>query len=356
MPLQSGTTLVTSISQGANPVVLVRQGSALVWEGNTSTHTLVVISTPGTSFASFSGTGDGVTPLTGHIGGAGIHSSGAGITLNRDATLKVNRAGTLRWDCTASSEASYDFGRLIIGGAQQFQISGTANNAGTATVTTATSVILRFSKDVSVSSGTDRMLVNSLYVANAPGSPTGLAGTAAASSVAIGWSAPADDGNAPITDYAIQYGTSTATFTTFADSVSTAVSAVVTGLTPSTEYVFRVAAVNQIGTGSYGTSITATTLAPSAPAAPSGLTASPDYESASLSWTAPGDGGSAITDYLIEYSANGGTSWTTYAWSESGTSEYIYGLTSGTEYTFRVSAVNSVGTGPPSATATATPY
>jgi hypothetical protein len=339
---------------------MVYRGLDVVWQGNTSTDTLVVLSTPGTAFASFSGTGDGATPLTGFIGGNNINA-GNGVTgsqVNRDALVKVNRAGTLKWDCTASSEENYDFGRLLINGNQVFSISGTQNSSGTATVTTATSVILRYRKDWTITQGQDRMTVNSLYVADLPGAPAGLGGTAAASSVTLAWTAPASDGNAPVADYAVEYGPDTASYTAVTRTPSTAATQVVTGLTPEAEYVFRVAAINGIGTGSFTSPITRTTLAPTAPGAPTGLTATPDgygYGYVTLAWTAPADdGGAAITDYTIQYSSNGGSSWTNYTWGQYGLNENLYGLTVGTEYVFRVAAVNSAGTGPWSATATAT--
>ena len=55
-------------------------------------------------------------------------------------------------------------------------------------------------------------------------------------------------------DYAIQYSSdSGSTWTTFSDTVSTGTSVTVTGLTNGTAYVFRVAAVNLVATGSYST-------------------------------------------------------------------------------------------------------
>ena len=63
-----------------------------------------------------------------------------------------------------------------------------------------------------------------------------------------------------------------------------------------------------------------------------------------------------MTDYKVEYSSNGGTTWTTFADGVStATTATVTGLTDGTTYTFRVSAVNSVGTGATSTVATATP-
>ena len=94
-----------------------------------------------------------------------------------------------------------------------------------------------------------------------------------------------------------------------------------------------------------------------APGAPTNLTTTPAEEAVDLTWTAPiDDGGSAITDYIIEYSSNGGTTWQTFTHPPSAaTNISVTGLTPGTTYTFRVKAINSAGTGPASATATDTP-
>jgi hypothetical protein len=72
--------------------------------------------------------------------------------------------------------------------------------------------------------------------------------------------------------------------------------------------------------------------------------------SVTLSWTGPtDDGGQPITDYVLEYSSNGGTSWSVFPHTaSSATSLTVTGLTRGTSYTFRVSAVNAEGTGPAS--------
>src|SRR5439155_1339480 len=101
----------------------------------------------------------------------------------------------------------------------------------------------------------------------------------------------------------------------------------------------------------------ATTLAV-APSSPSALTATVASSSQiNLSWTSPADnGGSAITGYMIERSTDGGTTWTTVI-SNSGSTSTTYsdvGLAHSTTYTYRVSAINSIGTGSPSSTASAT--
>lgn len=93
-----------------------------------------------------------------------------------------------------------------------------------------------------------------------------------------------------------------------------------------------------------------------APGAPTGLAATAGNASASLSWTAPSsNGGAGITDYLVEYQPSSG-SWTTFAdGTSTSTTATVTGLTNGTAYAFRVSAINSIGTGTASSTASATP-
>ena len=66
------------------------------------------------------------------------------------------------------------------------------------------------------------------------------------------WTAPTVSAQTPITDYIVQFSSNSgSTWNTFSDGTSTSTSATVTGLTNSTAYVFRVAAVNGVGTGTY---------------------------------------------------------------------------------------------------------
>jgi titin len=84
------------------------------------------------------------------------------------------------------------------------------------------------------------------------------------------------------------------------------------------------------------------------PAAPTAVTGTAGNASVTLAWTAPTDPGqSAISSYVVRYSSNGGSTWST-AVDLGGTaiSGTVTGLTNGTAYIFEVAAVNSVGTGP----------
>ena len=86
----------------------------------------------------------------------------------------------------------------------------------------------------------------------------------------------------------------------------------------------------------------------SPPAAPAGVSAAPGDTSAKLSWTAPHDGGSPITGYVVTASPGGKTCATSTLTCT------VTGLTNGTAYTFVVSAANAAGTGPASAASNST--
>ena len=96
------------------------------------------------------------------------------------------------------------------------------------------------------------------------------------------------------------------------------------------------------------------------PDAPQSLNVSPDDTGTlDVSWEAPAsDGGSAITDYRVQWKETAGN-WDAPAdvseETATGTTHTITGLTDGVEYTVRIIAVNDVGDGPPSGEATGTP-
>jgi len=95
-------------------------------------------------------------------------------------------------------------------------------------------------------------------------------------------------------------------------------------------------------------------VAPHAPSAVPGLVATAVSGGQSvLTWNKPSDGGSPITDYLVEYRAQGSTPWLTFNDGVStALTATITGLADGTVYETRVSGINAIGTGAPSATAT----
>ena len=118
-----------------------------------------------------------------------------------------------------------------------------------------------------------------------------------------------------------------------------------TGLDPSTAYDYEVRARNTAGPSAWSAVVTVTTEAPAAPAAPT-LMASGSGFTITLTWTAPDDGGAAISAYEIESSPDGST-WTTLvpAAAADATSYEDSSLPGGTMKYYRIRAVNSVGDG-----------
>ena len=89
------------------------------------------------------------------------------------------------------------------------------------------------------------------------------------------------------------------------------------------------------------------------PDAPTNLATAPLDNAVRLTWTAPANnGGAPITDYVIQYSADGGITWSTYSHIASTSTAVTIPFLTPTTYTFRVAAVNTIGTGAYSATAT----
>ena len=94
---------------------------------------------------------------------------------------------------------------------------------------------------------------------------------------------------------------------------------------------------------------------PVAPAAVSDLVATAGNQTVVLSWSAPADGGMPITDYRVERSLDG-AAWTEMNDGVSGATGFSdSGLTNGVSYSYRVTAINSIGAGDVSNVATAVP-
>ncbi len=130
-----------------------------------------------------------------------------------------------------------------------------------------------------------------------------------------------------------------------------------TGLSPSNTYTYRVFYDDDCNTNSELNSATFTTSDPTEPAKPDAPTLTVGDQQIRVSWSAPENNGSAITDYDVRYSSDGGSTWTEWNASDDGTtrSATITGLTNGTTYQVQVRATNTIGVSDWSVSATATP-
>ena len=184
------------------------------------------------------------------------------------------------------------------------------------------------------------------YAVPKPGQATGVTASAGGpTSARISWTAPV--GGGPALSYRITaFVGSTAQATKTIVGSPPATSANFTGLTTGTTYTFKVEALNPSGAGAISAASNAITPStPVVPSAPTGVSAKPMSASALVSWSVPdSDGESPITGYTVTPYA-GATALSAIHAGAGASSATVSGLTNGTSYTFKVSAVNAIGTG-----------
>lgn len=179
----------------------------------------------------------------------------------------------------------------------------------------------------------------------APDAPSGLSANGGPSQVTLSWQAPASNGGAPITVYAVTAygGAASAALPNVGCTASSQTTCTVGGLTNGTQYNFRVTASNGTVSPLSDWSGWATPL--NTPGAPRDVAASPGSGAASVTWSRPrSDGGSPVTGYVATASPGGQNCSVGAGLSQCS----IAGLTDGTTYTVTVAAFNLAGTGPAS--------
>ncbi len=190
--------------------------------------------------------------------------------------------------------------------------------------------------------------------ATTPAAPTGVVATyvAGTTSASLSWTAPASNGGSVVTSYHAL--SSPGALSCSSSGSPPATSCSVSSLVPGTTYTFTVTATNALGTSPTSSPSSPITVA-TVPAQPTSLAATPANASASLSFTAPADGGATITGYVAQYAVSPYSSWSTATVSPACSSSpcVVTGLTNGTAYEFEIAAVNAAGTGPWSSASTA---
>ena len=178
-----------------------------------------------------------------------------------------------------------------------------------------------------------------------PGGPASLTTTPGDEEVALVWSAPADDGGAPVTGYEYRYAAGDAVpEDTPWQSAGLNLQWTVTGLTNGQEYAFEVRARNRVGDGPARGALATPVGRLGAPAF---LTATAGDEEVELVWSPPADvGGESVTGYEYRYAAGaavpGDTPWQSAGLNLEWT---VTGLTNGQQYAFEVRARSRVGEG-----------
>ena len=240
---------------------------------------------------------------------------------------------------TGNTNTSYSRTGLTTGTAYTYRVSA-INSVGTSSTSNEDS-------DTPTASST----------AMVPTPPSNLTATKISQTqINLAWVAPTDNGGELVTGYKIEEKVGTGTYSVIVahtGNTNTAYSR--TGLTAGQTYTYRVSAINSVGASNTSNEASATQTLNVVPNAPTGLQAiSASPTQINLSWNPPSNnGGPSVTNYKIEFRIGSG-SYSTLA-NTAATSYSHTGLTTGTTYTYRVSAINSVGTSATSNEASAVP-
>lgn len=271
----SSSSNVRALYMGDSTITLTGTGTTTVWDINNSTN---ITLSSGTSTFSF------------NTGGAGTKTMKLGGLTYYDLTIAPIGATVHVWGSNTWNIITIGAGRSVA-----FQASGTqtvndfialgdvgseiilqpVNGLGNFTILKATGTV---SADyLNLTSST---CLNSCYAGEnsndgggntgwiftapptVPDPPTGLSATSVSQSqIFLSWTVPADNGGESITGYKIEYETPVGGgwSTLVADTGTTSTNRTIGGLTGSTQYNFRVSAINLLGAGNPSNTADATT-------------------------------------------------------------------------------------------------
>ena len=152
----------------------------------------------------------------------------------------------------------------------------------------------------------------SIRAASLPTAPQSLANNVAVTAsgiVGLTWSAASSDGGSPVIDYQISSKIGAASYFVLATGITTT-SYTASSLTADVVYTFKVTARTLIGLGTDSTELSVRAAAkPSVLAAPT--TSVNTNISVTITWSAPSNGGSAITAYTVAIRQSDGSTFTT---------------------------------------------
>ena len=255
-----------------------------------------------------------------------------------------NASALVAWDPPASDGGSPISAYTVTSAPDAKTCTTAATSCTVSGLSNGTAYTFRVTAENTVGSGPASTASAPVTPSTVPGSPSAVVATAGNASALVAWDPPASDGGSPISAYTVTSAPDAKTCTTAATSCT------VSGLSNGTAYTFRVTAENTVGSGPASTASAPVTPS-TVPGSPSAVVATAGNASALVAWDPPAsDGGSPISAYTVT-SAPDAKTCTTAA-----TSCTVSGLSNGTAYTFRVTAENTVGSGPAStASAPVTP-
>lgn len=281
------------------------------------------------------------------------------LTVTETSTNSAANTSVVTWSLTLSEQGDTDFYRNFHDGTYSVVIDGTtvknitdwdydlrgsatsvSLGSGTRTITHGTNG----SKTISVSASANGQsplgsasvsgslaLTDFVFVPSAPAAPS-LTRNSAGTSVTV-VSAVASSA-VSVTDYDLRWSYNGSTWTTVT-GIGTDRTHVVTVTSTSTVYV-QTRAISSEGTGAWSNSSSVVGV----PTAPATITATRTGRDVTV--TAGSATGSGISSYSVQYSTNGGSTWSTAVTMTSQAHTYT-ALTPALTYVFRVYATNSIG-------------
>ncbi|XP_030829655.1 twitchin isoform X2 [Strongylocentrotus purpuratus] len=273
----------------------------------------------------------------------------------KDVTANAGEQVELYLEISGSPAPTVEWtkGTTKVSESDRIQIVSTPNDATLMIMKCARGDTSEYTVSISNKHGSEKASVK-VKIIDLPGSPSDVKVTAySEESVTLSWVAPTDDGDSPVSHYQVEYKEKRATKWEVAESRVRDKTYQVTGLTEGKEYLFQVSAVNAVGS-SKPTQTDKPQLCkepsepPDAPDAPKVIATANGC--ISLEWSKPGfDGGRPVTGYMLEKKETSSNRWSKATKEDiNKTKHTVTGLTQGSEYQFRISASNKVGTSEPS--------
>jgi fibronectin type 3 domain-containing protein len=260
----------------------------------------------------------------------------SGLTTSATSQTQIG----LSWVDNANNEISFAIERSSDGNSF-VEIGTAAANSTTYSDTTASAAATYYYRVRASNAGGNSPYSNTATTSTpdyAPSAPSNLTATASSTSqINLSWT----DNSNNETSFEIERSSDGVSFLAIA-SVRAGVTAYAnSGLSPATQYTYRVRAANSAGNSGYSNPASATTFSPTPPAAPSNLAlAAISSRQINLSWS---DNASNETQYFIEVLGAGNTFKPFAQLGANAQSYAATGLNPNTRYTFRVRCSNAAG-------------
>ena len=266
---------------------------------------------------------------------------------NLVATANGTNRIDLTWADNANNESGFKIERSLDGVNSWTQIATPAANATSYSDQTGLSQGTQYFYRIRATnavgdSGNSKVADATTAIPQPPAAPTNLVATPAGTNqINLTWTDNANNETGFVVERSLDGSTG---WTQIATPAANAVSYNnTTGLSPGTQYFYRVRATNGVGPSGDSNIDDATTAVPTAPAAPSNLAATAASQTQiNLTWT---DNANNETGFIVERSLNGVNGWTQIATPAANATSFSNnsGLSPSTQYFYRVRATNGVG-------------